>query len=653
VNQDLAFRVSAQTSGEQALTDFAKRLKDLENNAKGISSGMALAGNALKALAGAFAIREIVDFGKSIIDLGANLKELSEKSGINVNDLSGLQEAAKQSGISFEGLSTGLKKYSQSIADAKDGNQQALAAFKNLGITFQDLQTKSPEEVLLKLADNFTKLQDGPEKAANALKIFGKAGDDFIPLLDRGSKALSQFSLGISDDFAERALIFNQSVDALESQLKKLSVQGFQQMLPALQNIVNAFSEIPKYIQDNKTVFKDFGEGLKDTIYVVTALGTAAIDTADAVGTLIKAIKAQSQLDSAGYNKAINDFLDRSDKRQKFLDSFKTTLFAPTAALPKQTPNDQKQKPSIEGLGGGNDNSIQKFIEQQQLQNDQLKESLGDYELTAVELKKVKAARLLDRDELKASNGLTDEQKQKLAASTEEIKKQRLALIDQEHQQQRTFGYGAKKAFDDYVENASNAAKNAQEFFNVAFKGMEDGLVDFVKTGIFNFQKFSTAVIDELIRITVRQQVLAPIIGSFGSLFGGSATAPAANSAGGAIGNTSYAANGGIMTSRGMTQLNRYANGGIATSPQLAVFGEGSTPEAYVPLPDGRRIPVSMKGGGDACSVIVNVDTGSGAVNTSGNSGASDQAKQFGNLVGNMIKRELINQKRPGGILAS
>lgn len=33
----------------------------------------------------------------------------------------------------------------------------------------------------------------------------------------------------------------------------------------------------------------------------------------------------------------------------------------------------------------------------------------------------------------------------------------------------------------------------------------------------------------------------------------------------------------------------------MATSPQVAVFGEGSTPEAYVPVPSG-RIPVEMRG---------------------------------------------------------
>lgn len=41
--------------------------------------------------------------------------------------------------------------------------------------------------------------------------------------------------------------------------------------------------------------------------------------------------------------------------------------------------------------------------------------------------------------------------------------------------------------------------------------------------------------------------------------------------------------------------LRSYADGGVANSPQHAVFGEGSTPEAYVPLRDGRTIPVTVR----------------------------------------------------------
>jgi phage-related minor tail protein len=65
-------------------------------------------------------------------------------------------------------------------------------------------------------------------------------------------------------------------------------------------------------------------------------------------------------------------------------------------------------------------------------------------------------------------------------------------------------------------------------------------------------------------------------------------------------------AQGGVMTSAGPLALKRYAGGGVANSPQLALFGEGATPEAFVPLPDGRNIPVKMQSSAAQSIRIVN-----------------------------------------------
>jgi hypothetical protein len=103
---------------------------------------------------------------------------------------------------------------------------------------------------------------------------------------------------------------------------------------------------------------------------------------------------------------------------------------------------------------------------------------------------------------------------------------------------------------------------------------------------------------------------------------------------------------GGVMTGSGPLKLRRYAGGGIASSPQLAMFGEGSRPEAYVPLPDGRTIPVTMKGGGVG-NVVVNVDA-----NGSNVEGNGQQANALGKVIGIAVQQELIKQKRPGGLLS-
>ena len=109
-------------------------------------------------------------------------------------------------------------------------------------------------------------------------------------------------------------------------------------------------------------------------------------------------------------------------------------------------------------------------------------------------------------------------------------------------------------------------------------------------------------------------------------------------------------ADGGIMSQSGPMDLKRYSRGGIASSPQLAMFGEGSVPEAYVPLPDGRSIPVTMNSGGGNTvgSIVVNVDAKGTQVE--GNEG---QGKQLAGAISGAVQAELIKQKRPGGLLSS
>jgi hypothetical protein len=142
------------------------------------------------------------------------------------------------------------------------------------------------------------------------------------------------------------------------------------------------------------------------------------------------------------------------------------------------------------------------------------------------------------------------------------------------------------------------------------------------KTAGQAFADFGQLAIRAIEQMIIQLTIVGPLMrgltgglggGLFGGLFGsggGTVTGSASGSAGATF------ANGGVMTSRGQLSLNRYSGGGVATSPQLAIFGEGRTPEAYVPLPDGRSIPVNInvpKGAGSSgpvtnISPVYNID---------------------------------------------
>ena len=110
-------------------------------------------------------------------------------------------------------------------------------------------------------------------------------------------------------------------------------------------------------------------------------------------------------------------------------------------------------------------------------------------------------------------------------------------------------------------------------------------------------------------------------------------------------------ANGGIMSSLGSIPLNTYANGGIATSPQFSIFGEGRMNEAYVPLPDGKSIPATITGstGEQNINIQVNVDASGNTTEKSDTNNSN--AKQLGNLITKAVQNEIVEQSRPGGLL--
>jgi len=88
----------------------------------------------------------------------------------------------------------------------------------------------------------------------------------------------------------------------------------------------------------------------------------------------------------------------------------------------------------------------------------------------------------------------------------------------------RSFATGWKKAFDEYVDAATNAAAKAERLFMKFTSGIEDALVDFVKTGKLNWKSFVADMAEELLRNQIKETIASfgQSLG-LGSIFGGSA----------------------------------------------------------------------------------------------------------------------------------
>lgn len=193
---------------------------------------------------------------------------------------------------------------------------------------------------------------------------------------------------------------------------------------------------------------------------------------------------------------------------------------------------------------------------------------------------------------------------------------------------------GAKAYFD----TIKDFGKQTQDAVTNAFKGMEDALVKFVLTGKLNFSDLARSIISDLARITVRAALLNFLspFSFFDKVTGGNNAKGNVYDAGNKI--TKFAYGGTVVRKPTVFPM---ANGGVG------LMGEAGA-EAIMPLKRGRdgKLGVIAQGG-SVGNIVVNVDASGSSVE-----GNEQDGKELGRLISVAIQSELINQRRPGGLLA-
>jgi len=195
---------------------------------------------------------------------------------------------------------------------------------------------------------------------------------------------------------------------------------------------------------------------------------------------------------------------------------------------------------------------------------------------------------------------LTDELNKRLAAQQNYFQR-----VDEA---QSSWSNGATAALENYLDSAADVAGQTQDLFTNAFNNLEDGVVQFIKTGKASFKDFADAIIEDLIRIQVRQAAAGFLGTAFSFLSGGSAALGQGTMTG--FSEVIPNAKGGVYDSPSLSAF----SGGVYDSPQMFAFAKGAGifaeagPEAILPLhrgPDGSLgVMAAGAGGGGGESSI-------------------------------------------------
>jgi hypothetical protein len=335
--------VSLEANMAKFQSDMGRAAQQTERAMGTIQGAADMARNALAALGVGASAAGIAALIKGSIDAADNLRDMSMKTGIAVETLNGLGFAAGQAGGNLESMVASAGKLNKSIVEAAGGNKDVGEAFSKLGISVRDAngQLKTADVVMAEVADKFKTYADGPEKSAIALRIFGKAGADMIPLLNDGGDAMrdniayaKQYS-GVTEELAAASDNFNDSMGRLAIQQKSFGNAMATAVLPVLQAVTNEFLAASEQ-SDKFALASNVVRTVLETFVVV---GSEVAFTFKAVGTEIGGIIAQvdrlAHGDMKGFS-AISDAMQRdAEEARKAHDAFITNVLDRTPKAPQ------------------------------------------------------------------------------------------------------------------------------------------------------------------------------------------------------------------------------------------------------------------------------------------------------------------------------
>lgn len=441
-------KAAVQSSGNAMVDQMNKVKNSFDGSLKSIFNFKSL----MVGMIPTVSITAFVSLIQNAINSAAELNKLSQVTGTTVEQLSTLKYAATMSGLGLDQLANGMVKFSKA-AEASSVSEE-LTAFDALNIDLKntDGSMKSVDKLLLEVAAKFKGMSDGVTKTAVATQLFGKAGAELIPLLNKGSDGIQQLQdrarelgLELSTSSAQQASQFNRALKELKAGSEGLALSIASDMLPALNNIITAMRQAQKEGGTLWAIWIGIGGAMLE--------GGKAIfggpNTQQAINKLTKTLaevkKAQSeQSDPNKYSGAVKSLEDQIALLKKKQDAeYEAGRGAAEAAEAEKERQDKAKKAASD--------AVQKELELAKVKDEAGKKSaaeaerikkLGDQTLAGMqkevdlygEVSKAEKTRYeLEHGDLSKINSA---QKQKIQALAEEIDLlNEIEEIDKETQQ--------------------------------------------------------------------------------------------------------------------------------------------------------------------------------------------------------------------------
>jgi len=273
-----------------------KAMQTAGSIAKGVGSGLKAVGVA-SAAAGAviaagigIASKAIWDATAATMEFADKIDKMSIKTGLSYEELQKLGYVAEQCGASYEDIEKSSKAVTDKMQESVKAGSAAAELFKELSIATTDGSGNFREtadvykEVIVALAD----MEDKTKRNMLAIDMFGKSGQELIPMLDLGSEGISDLAqraedLGIlmSDETVKNAVTLGDTMMDVKKIFQSFGFDLAGEFIPLIQEFADMFIEKTPEIRAMLSGFiKNVAGGIKDLV-------PKFIDLAARIGPLI------------------------------------------------------------------------------------------------------------------------------------------------------------------------------------------------------------------------------------------------------------------------------------------------------------------------------------------------------------------------------
>lgn len=274
---DKEFGGMGESGGASFSSGFGKAMK-------GFGVATAAAGAAITAIGTKF-----VDATGDVASYGDNIDKMSQKMGLTADAYQEWDAVMQHSGTSMETMKASMK----TLANAAQTNNKA---FKELGITEQDLATMNQEQLFEATIAGLQNVTDTTQRTYLAGKLLGRGATELGALLNTSAEDTQAMrdrvrELGgvMSQDAVKAAAAYQDQLQDMQTAFQGLSRNLMSEFLPSMTEVMSGLTEI--FAGNTEGGLGQISEGINHIVEGITQalpqIAQTATGILEALGTAI------------------------------------------------------------------------------------------------------------------------------------------------------------------------------------------------------------------------------------------------------------------------------------------------------------------------------------------------------------------------------